>query len=630
MNRRQKRILTAAMMAAFSVSVCPLTGQAAMQEAMMDEYTIEDIIVTATRTPVEGARADANVTVVTAEQIERNHYTDVTELLRDVPGVTVNQYGLAGYNHSNGLYINGSNDVVILIDGVKQNYAGGTGGGLSSALKNLDNIERIEVMRGSASTLYGSDAKGGVINIITKKAARLKTTLHAAYGSYSRQQYSVANEGRADAFDWRVRYQKDKSGDFSDAHGDTTPSELDANSLDVHVGYDLGKGSDIALNFYSYKDSNQWSGLYEHRKGDPPGEGEVNTFSGNLIWNAQMGDTVKNQLVLSRGKYFYRLERGWKSKLEVWNWKVSDQLDVRVGDHLWTAGFEFTQDATKTLVNAPNLLNRSYYIQDQWRIAPEVKLTAGIRHDSNSAFGSHNSPSVSIGYDIDPRTHFFASYSEYFIAPTPTQLYGPFGANPKLKPERGFTKEVGLNHDFGDGLFISAHYFQRQSDDRIGYKWPFGYINVGDEGANGWDLQVTKRFDEHFATRLSYTRLNVTETEAREANVDGYLPVGQWHIGLDYTNRAFDASLSARGVIDRPGPRKDPIGNFFPTKTYWVYDLALNYHVTPEAKVYLKVNNLFNQFYAEHSNARASWWGAAEEWWTAPGRNFMLGVEYNF
>lgn len=115
------------LMAALTASIlpaCPLPAEAAPSE-VMEEYVLNDIVVTATRTPVEGAKADANVTVVTAEQIERNHYRDVTEVMRDVPGVTVHQYALAGYNNSNGLYINGSDDVVILVDGVKQNYAGG-------------------------------------------------------------------------------------------------------------------------------------------------------------------------------------------------------------------------------------------------------------------------------------------------------------------------------------------------------------------------------------------------------------------------------------------------------------------------------------------------------------------------
>ena len=98
-----------------------------------------------------------------------------------------------------------------------------------------------------------------------------------------------------------------------------------------------------------------------------------------------------------------------------------------------------------------------------------------------------------------------------------------------------------------------------------------------------------------------------------------------------YKNRQFDASLLARGMIDRPGPQTaDVLGNFFPEDSYWVFDLALNYKVAAQTKIYLKVNNLFDKFYAEHSNARRNWWGNPNEWWSAPGRSFLVGVEHSF
>ena len=148
-------------------------------------------------------------------------------------------------------------------------------------------------------------------------------------------------------------------------------------------------------------------------------------------------------------------------------------------------------------------------------------------------------------------------------------------------------------------------------------------INVGDEDAHGWSLQLAKRVDSHLRARLGYTRTHVGKTEQRGVNADGYLPEDQWNIGVDYRNRAFDASLLARGIVGRPGP----VRGAFPTDNYWVVDLAMNYQIADATKVYLKANNIFNQFYAEHSNVK---WGAPGEWWTAPGRNFMVGVEQSF
>ncbi len=601
---------------------------AADADSSASEHMLDETVVTATRTPNKELKADANITVITGKDIERRHYTDLTQALRDVPGITINEYAPAGYNNVNALYINGSNHVAVLIDGVRQNYAGGTSASLSSAMKDLSGIDRIEVLHGSASTLYGSDAKGGVINIITKKAQGMKTTLGIGYGSYSRQQYSIANAGGADGWDWRIKYQKDKSGDFKDAHGDTTPSRLDANSVGVHLGNQLSKASYLAFNLRSYKDSDRYQALYEKRMGRVPKAGEYDRVDGNLIWNVQIDDTTKNQMSVARSKYDY-MAGGYG--LTVWTTKFSNQFDKKLGDHLLTAGFDYTKDETDgTQLTNRGLFNRSFYVQDQWSILPTLKLTAGIRHDSNSSFGSHSSPSVSLGYDIDPMTHVYASYSAYFITPTPSQLYAPIYGNPNLKPESGNTREFGIARDFGRGLSLTASYFMRHSKDRIWYHpVTFVNINVGDEAAHGWSLQLDKRVDSHWRARVGYTQTHTGKTEQYGVNIDGILPRDQWNIGVDYRNRDFDSSLLARGMVGLEGP-SDAIGKFLPTDNYWVVDLAMNYRVADATKVYLKVNNLFNQFYAEKSNARASWWGAAEQWWTAPGRNFMIGVEQSF
>ena len=171
-----KKNLRMAVTAALTLGVVSLGGVqafAADEDRTADEHMHGETVVTATRTPNKELKANANITVITGKDIERRHYTDLTQALRDVPGVTVNQYASAGYNNSTKFYINGSEDVVLLIDGVRQNYAGGSGASLALALKDLSGIDRIEVLHGSASTLYGSDAKGGVINIITKKAQKV-------------------------------------------------------------------------------------------------------------------------------------------------------------------------------------------------------------------------------------------------------------------------------------------------------------------------------------------------------------------------------------------------------------------------------------------------------------------------
>lgn len=135
-----------------------------------DVYSLDQVVVTANRTPVKEIDANADVNVVTREEIQEHHYQDVSEALRHIPGVMIVNNSASGQNYSsNNVYINGSKNVVLLIDGMRMKTNGNEMSNINlGEYVNMDSIERIEVLKGSASTLYGSDAQGGVINIITR------------------------------------------------------------------------------------------------------------------------------------------------------------------------------------------------------------------------------------------------------------------------------------------------------------------------------------------------------------------------------------------------------------------------------------------------------------------------------
>lgn len=161
-----KKILTAAV-------VLAAMGGCAATAAETPVYTLDAVVVTANRTETKELDTNADVSVVTAKDIEQHHYKDVSEAIKNVPGVSMqNQGGNGQTYYSSPLYINGSSNVVVLVDGIRQNVNGLAGSGAQiGRFTNMDAVDRIEVMKGSASTLYGSDAQGGVINIITKKQA---------------------------------------------------------------------------------------------------------------------------------------------------------------------------------------------------------------------------------------------------------------------------------------------------------------------------------------------------------------------------------------------------------------------------------------------------------------------------
>lgn len=275
------------------------------------------------------------------------------------------------------------------------------------------------------------------------------------------------------------------------------------------------------------------------------------------------------------------------------------------------------------------MYNRGTFIQDEWQMTDTLKLTGAIRYDDNSGFGDHTTPSINLGYQISDATNIYVGYNEYFVPPTATQLYDPLYGNKSLKAETGNTKEIGINHQFDDTFSASAHLFWRDSEDKIGYdKITYQNINVGDEKAHGWDVSVNKRFNNAVSAYVGYTHTTIDATDTQSANANGTVPKGAWNVGVDYNEDKWDVSLEGRGIIDRPGDSGyNPSAKVFPSDTYWIWNIGVNYRPTADIKLFAKVNNIFDKFYAEVSNVG---WGAPGQWYTAPGRNVLMGVEYSF
>ena len=616
------KVLSNAVLMSALMSTSVVWGTTAFAAENTPEYFLDTMVVTATRTPVEAFKTNANVSVITSKEIKERHYSDLSEALRMVPGVYIGNYAPAGYDNSNALKINGADEIVVLVDGVKINNVSNRVSAVM--LKNMDNVDRIEVLKGSASTLYGSDAKGGVINIITKKPEKISTYFRVDGGSNSVTNYYMGQSGKEKDWSWDAYVSRNLSGDFKDGDGITTPSSSKSTSTNFKITKKLSDKHELTATYDSYKADYKYTALWEPALKN----GKVDNQNYKFILNSNFDGNTTN--VLS----FVNLDNdtdfnAYKTKTNTK--RITDQLSTQLGNHLLTAGFEFSHDKVITF-NGKKMMNRAFFLQDQFDITDQLKLTAGVRHDNNSGFGKHTTTSANLGYTFNnDRTNVYVSYSEYFIPPSPSNLYSASYGNPNIKPETGNTKEIGINHKFDDTFVLSAHAFKRYSENRIGYVKP-KYTNVGDEKARGWDIQLKKQFTPQFSTYVGYTHSVIDATAQRAKNVDGYVPKGAWDIGLDYDNKDFNASLIGKGVIDRMGPQSaDAVDAFFPATTYFVWDASMNYNVNKNAKIYFKVNNIFDKFYAEHSNARYNWSADPDgQWWRAPGRSFLVGMEYAF
>lgn len=210
----------------------------------MSEY-----VVTANRTEQKVIDANANISVVTREDIERMQYADIDEALRSVPGVQFQNYS-GGQTNPNmySIRINGSQRVLVLVDGIRVNPIGGSEYAVNlSLLNNMDNIERIEVLKGAAGTLYGSDAVGGVINIITRKIDSNKTTYKTSAGSFGKITHSLYNQGiieddkSGNKFSYNVYYNENRSSNYKDGKGKDVFNNFEGKNAGVKIIDEIGK-----------------------------------------------------------------------------------------------------------------------------------------------------------------------------------------------------------------------------------------------------------------------------------------------------------------------------------------------------------------------------------------------------
>lgn len=633
-------------------------------------YTLGPVVVTANRTETPELDTNADVTVVTRDEIQKNHYEDVTDAIKNVPGVTMMNQGGNGQTYfSNSLYINGSKNVVLLVDGMRQNINGMSIGSHAQpgSFVNMNSVERIEVLKGAASTLYGSDAQGGVINIITRKPkdGEVSSQAGVAFGSYDGEKYNLYNEGSKDGFFWTVDAQKQLQGDFKDGWGRDVVNHLNSKALNVKVGKDLGNDSDITFGYQKYESDYTVPGTTDEynygSNSQKRANGSKDVERVSAQYTAKINDRLTNQFSLYQNKT--KLQDTSSAnvyepnafEMNIKTLGISDQVTYKTDSHLMTGGIDYYkdtidkyEDAYTTTLTGKSISNTSFYLQDIWQFAHKWSVTPGIRLDHNEQFGNHTSPSVVFSYKPSDRTNLYASYKEFFVAPDLYQMYANYPylgtlykGNPDLDPMTGKTYELGIHHQFDESLYGTFSMYRQFADNLIDLKKVSDketmYMNTGEVDSWGWNASLKKDFTEHFTATLGYTYARFDPQDSQHnANQDGLLPESIINVGLDYHNAKLTASLNGRGIMNRkgnkfaynPATNKNDLplslgkyGNF------WVWDLAANYAVTPQATIYAQINNIFDQFYTDVIGYAGPY---DSGWYSAPGRNFEAGVQFKF
>lgn len=608
--------------------------------ADFDEMSFElaPIVVTASRMEESILKAKADMSVVGREEIEQMHMDNVEEVLRTVPGVQFLDYGSNGLNANvSGIRINGSKDVVILVDGVRVNDfkgAGSSGYMFAALMNNMDNIERVEVMRGSAATMYGSGAKGGVINIITRRPEGAKTVIDIAKGSFGKEAYKFNTQAAKDKVSYNIYHDRTISGTSKDGSGKEWPGQSNTKSSGAKFEYKFNDANKLTLNYETI--GSNFSGTDLVYGGHYVGMYDSNSVTLKHDW--QINDQWSNFLMYRATKEKSSWDKPGGEDTDIsepitsnLEYKLySDNFKYQTDRYTMVGGIEYSKGKDNT--NHKETSNTSLFLQGDWELIPHVTLSGGIRHDRPDSYECHNSISYKLGWDITEKDTLYAGRSDYYILPSLTQLYDHKYGNADLRASEGRTTSIGYNHEFTPDNYMMLSWFETKSgvgmtmnsttdkdDPNYGqYQNSIGGIS------RGWNAQYNARLSDAVTVKLGWAHLFYDE---KDSFTQGYAPKDKATFGVYYDKDKFSAAFDGFYFIrDKRGMKEGVKG--WPSDKYGVYNLALNYTADKQTKFYVKVDNIFNKLWAEHTDV--IWGGGADSWYAMPGRSFIVGMQYTF
>lgn len=607
----------------------------AAQEQAADSYMLEDIVVTAERIPTKKMDTPANVSVITAEEIEDNHYADVTEALSHINGVVVSRQG-----SFDNVLLNGDERVVVLVDGRRMNNDQGFATGKQRTdlrmIPSLKNIERIEVIKGGGSTLYGSDAVGGVVNIITKKGTRQETTLDANIGSWGTYNYELTTQGSDGRLSWFLTggLQKRNHASMKMRGANLSPSnsDIDNNSFSLRLDNAFDGDKSNSLRFileHKTKHENQYYNTINNTGGvDNPRTDNYN----NLELSYHFKENQKTPGFLRVFQNYRSSTQDSRMTTKLTGVDYQNGWELGKNNRL-VAGAEYHESVSANPAfgyEGEKLRSTAVYLEDTWKIDDKWSLIPGVRFDHHSGYGNHWVPRISVNYNANDKTQVYASYGRVFNAPKTDDLFwfedwgwgmGLFG-NPDLKPESGVTANIGVNHRFNDNMSIGFNLFETKLSNAISWidtgGWHYEAVNKDREKRRGLELSFRHKLSDAWSYDLGYSYLNMKSSDAAGDLV--YDPANRmpngYHLGVHFNRGAWHANLLGTFVSGLSTERHL-------TRHYALLDFNLSYDVTKQAKLYFKALNLTNQEYSAYQSS----YGNA---YPGLGRFFQLGVSYSF
>ncbi|MEH2338701.1 TonB-dependent receptor plug domain-containing protein [Nostoc sp.] len=591
----------------------------------------------------EGTVKDSTrpVYVITGEEMEAQGARTVREALKFLPGILPDGTVGTEVNALSGQFIRGSNSaqVLILLDGRPINDLGSGGFDLSEFTTNI--VERMEVLPGGGSTLYGSDAIGGVINIITRRPTEKVTTqAGVTLGAYGLNQQTINNSGRVGNISWVVGYNRTEAENnypFSipKANFEGTRKNNDTlyNNFNVKLEPNLGSRNTITLStLYLGKDQGVPGGvpipepLY--------GQGYFNSLTDSdrkytdqvltdLTWNSKLGSgddsllTAKvyadflNTRYDSRNSSQARYDNGQTSYgLQTQHsWKFANNQTLVYGfDYRNVAAtnstFDFSAN-TKTVTYDDSISQGALFARYEINFTPSFIANLGLRQDFSSLTnGSFTSPSVGTKFAVTDSTSLRANYIKNFRAPNLFSLYAngsTYVGNPNLRPEKGDSYDIGIDQKLGNFGLLRLTYFNNTISDLIAYNFAVPvatYENIGKVRTTGIEAVLNLQLAKNIYAFVSYTANDpriLKSTNSAEVDKElRFAGADSLNAGLSYETRE---GLYAGILMHSLGAYPINNTNTESLSGYTTFDWKMRVSISDTLVLTGSGDNIFNQRY---------------------------------
>lgn len=588
-----------------------------------EDSQIDTIVVTGTRLEQTAAEAGSTIRIIDAARIETLGFDQALDAIANAPGVTINQNGAFGGIATVSIRGASSDQTLVLIDGVSVNDTTSPGGGFDFSRLDTENIERIEILSGPQSTLWGTDAIGGVVSIVTKRPREgLSGSLFGQAGSFGsfRGGASVSHAGeRGNVRLAATQLSSDGISKADERNGNTEDDGFDSLSLAAHGGFNLPGGAridasmlrnDAKTEFDSYSFGAQGS------IGDGDEVSETQELSANLSLTAPLLDgRFENFLMLGRAEIDRNNATNGSPSFDaqgertLFRYQGTLAIDAR---NTLAAGVEREESTANLDRSSLSGLFALY----EFRPLDTLNLTAGVRSDNHDRFGSDTTARFAAAWRLSSGLTLRGSWGEGFKAPTIFQstffCCGAVAANEALRPERSEGIDVGLDWRSADGRGQAGiTLFQQDTEDLIVFSFGVGgYENVAEVDSEGVEVSARWAITRSLELHADYAWIRATQGDGTRLR---YLPrhSGDLALGFDPPG-PFSGSLLVRyngRETDRAGIDVDD----------WTrLDVNARYALSERFELYARIENVLDTHYQQVLG------------YGTPGRSGSVGARWRY